>query len=190
MTSAAMALLAFASLGRAGTASVTNACSFPVYLWSVSNSAGSMQTLESGSGSYSEAYQTNADGGGISIKISNDTSQESVTQLEYTLQGSNLFYDLSNINGYPFMEGGVSLSPSMSSCNAVSCPPGVAECSGVYNDPNDNEATSGCTSACNLQLTLCSGGSSKRDVEVETREPHSHSHRRHIPPQGRRHVRL
>jgi len=189
LTSAAIALLACASLGRAGTASVSNACGYDVYLWSVTSGSASMQTLAAGSGSYSEAYREAGDGG-VSIKMSNDTSQESVTQFEYTLEGSSLWYDLSNINGYPFMEGGVSLSPSMSSCPPVSCPAGESQCGQVYNAPDDNEATKGCTSDCDLHLTLCSGGSSKRAVEIETREPHSHGHRRHVPPQARALLRL
>lgn len=154
--SAAAIMAAIPAVSALGSAIVENRCDFPVYLWSVTDTVGPMQTLEAGDGSYSESYRTNADGGGVSIKISRDQTQDTITQFEYTLT-STLWYDVSNINGYPFMDGGLTLVPSENGCPNVLCAAGVAACSDAYNIPSDNFATSACSTEANTVLVLCSG---------------------------------
>lgn len=152
----AVALLAAAPIVNAGQAIIQNKCNFPVYLWTVSDFASPMTTIASGD-SYSEGYQTNPNGGGVSMKLSTtpDLAGE-VTQFEYTLTDT-LWYDISNINGFPFMQWGISLVPSISSCRSVLCPAGVQLCSAAYNTPDENYATAACDTSANTLVQLCSG---------------------------------
>lgn len=153
---AAAALLAAPLVKATGDAIVDNQCTFPVYLWSVSSTSGPMVTVPSG-GNYSEQYRTNSNGGGISIKIASESDQNAgITQFEYTLAGT-IWYDISNINGYPFENWGVTLIPSDSTCTTKLCAAGITECSDAYNQPDDNLATADCSSSADLVLVLCSG---------------------------------
>lgn len=156
-TRAAVLLAATRTVSALGTAIVHNQCDFDVYLWSVSDTAGSMQTLSANGGEYSEAYQNNPDGGGISIKVGRDTTGFNITQYEYTLQSGSLWYDLSLINGYPFVEFGVSIIPSDTTCSSVICPAGLELCAAAYMVPDDNFATAECTSSADTVMLLCSG---------------------------------
>lgn len=155
--STAAAILAAASQANAlGSAIIKNQCSKNVYLWTVSQFAGEMKTLAPGA-TFSESYLINPDGGGISIKLATEPDQAGpITQYEYTIAG-NLWYDISNINGFPFSDSGLTLTPSTGSCRSMVCPAGVTLCSGVYNQPDDNEATAACDSSADTTLVLCSG---------------------------------
>lgn len=158
MISRAAVLLATAApmVSALGNAIVHNQCNFPVSLSVVSNVAGATQELPANGGEYTESYQNNPDGGGISMKIwASDISN--ITQFEYTLEGSSLWYDLSNINGYPFMPWGVNIIPSDSSCNQVICPAGVELCADAYNTPTEDWATAECSSDADMVVLLCSG---------------------------------
>ena len=87
-----------------------------------------MQVLAANGGSYSETYKTNPDGGGISIKLASVSNTEGeVTQFEYTLTNL-IYYDVSNINGYPFQQWGMNLIPSDDTCRSIMCPAGVSQC--------------------------------------------------------------
>jgi len=161
---AAVLLAALASTASAGKAIIQNSCSFPVYLSSVSNVAGPTQELAANGGTYSEDWRSNPNGGGISIKIASDSSFSQVTQFEYTLESPDLWYDLSNINGYPFEQWGVSIIPSDSSCNEVICPAGVSLCAAAYNTPTEDWATAMCYSASDMVVLLCSGAKDTSDT--------------------------
>jgi len=172
----AAVLLALAPSALAvGSAHVVNNCGIPVYFASVAQSVGaSMQQLPSSG--YSEGYsEPNV---GVSIKLAPNSSG-SVTQFEFTWAAGNINYDISNINGNPFAAGGMELTPSMAgasgypSCQAVSCPAGQSSCSAAYNQPDDVR-TMVCPEDSDLTMTLCPGGSMKRDTPY-----HSHSHRLH-----------
>lgn len=153
----AAVLLAAARQVSAGSAIVHNQCPYPVYLWSISDVNSQMQTLSANGGQYSEAYQINPDGGGISMKFSDDTTCQNITQFEYTVTGDSLWYDLSNIDGYPFAQYGVSVVSSDTSCRGVSCPAGTNLCAAAYNVPSDNFATAECGSSSDTVIVLCSG---------------------------------
>lgn len=166
--SAAAVLAVAPTVAATGQAIVKNKCNFPVYLWSVANTDGSMHTLDANSGEYSETYRENPNGGGISIKMarSQDYYTTSVAQFEYTL-GSTLWYDLSDINGNPFMDYGYTLVPSQQSCRNIVCKAGDILCKAVYNAPDDNEATAACTNDANTVLVLCSGQTTDDSVSSE-----------------------
>jgi len=154
---AAVLLAATNVVFAAGNAIVHNQCDFDVYLWSVSDAATSMTTIEKKGGEYAEAYQLNPNGGGISLKVGRDMSGKNITQYEYTLKGDSLWYDLSLIDGHPFIEHGVSIIPSDDDCRAVICPAGVELCAAAYMIPTDNWATAHCGSDADTVLILCSG---------------------------------
>jgi len=162
---AALALLSLAPTALAvGSARVVNNCGGTVYYASVAQGvASSMKPLPAGG--FSEAYtQSNV---GISIKIA-PTATSAVTQFEFTWSDGQVAYDISNIDGNPFANQGMSLTPSMigasgfPTCQTVNCPAGQSQCSAAYNQPDDVR-TMVCPDASDLVFTLCPGGSSKRD---------------------------
>lgn len=145
------------SAGGSGSGiQIVNNMDSTVYLWSTSNTGGSMQTLASGGGTYSEDWQTNSDGGGISIKMSTSESEDSVLQFEYTENGEKLFWDLSSINldsNSDFISQGFQATPSDSSCKSASCSPGDSNCAETYQHPNDVD-TNSCSLDSGFTLTL------------------------------------
>lgn len=163
--SIAIAALAAIPAVFAGSAVVHNKCECDIYLWSIANSADvTMETLTAGNASYSETYRTNPDGGGISIKIAKLDTQSTITQFEYTVSGETIFYDVSNINGYPFQAEGLALNPSVESCPSVTCPAGT-DCSEAYNLPDDVR-TKGCSSEADLVMVICPDASPAEDNSV------------------------
>jgi len=191
-TIGAASLLALAPTVLAvGSASVYNNCDFDVYYASISGEAESMQLL--GAGGYSASYSQQ--GVGVSIKLAtSDSLSGPISQFEYTWSGDSIFWDLSNINGdpnspegYPFAQGGIVITPSMTNdpsnptCVPVNCPAGTMTCTAAYNAPDDPN-TMVCNQDANLVLTICPGGSSKRSVEL-ARSVHQHQrmHARHYP---------
>lgn len=169
-------LLALAPSALAvGSASVTNMCSYPIYYASIAGQAQGLTTMYPG-GSMSESYGT--EGTGVSIKLAMNSSLSGpISQFEFTWASGKINYDLSNINGYPFASGGMTVTPSMENdpnnptCVPIVCPAGASVCSAAYNAPDDTR-TMVCNEQASLSLTLCSGGASKRDVHIH---PKSHS---------------
>lgn len=183
-TTGAAVLLALAPSAMAlGSATVINNCGYPVYYASVSQGvSASMQQLQ---GSYTQGYANENDG--VSIKLSpNDTLSGPVSQFEFTWANGAIAYDLSNINGYPFVSGGMQIVPSMQNdasyptCVDVTCPAGESVCAAAYNNPDD-VATMVCSEDSNLVLTLCPGGSSKRSEPSFQAHVHHRAHARHMP---------
>ena len=67
---------------------IVNNLSHLLYLQSVSNVAGPIQKLDANGGCYYEDWQTNPDGGGISIKMAIQPDMSDIIQFEYTVQGT------------------------------------------------------------------------------------------------------
>ncbi|KAK2763763.1 hypothetical protein FQN54_009380 [Arachnomyces sp. PD_36] len=157
---ASLAPTVYAENSGTGNAIINNKCSHDIYLWSIGSSADAEQhTIASGE-TFSENYRTTSNGGGVSLKMSLTESQDEVSQFEYTIVEPQVFYDLSNINGYPFAEGGITIEPSDSSCPSISCEAGEPNCKEAYNQPYDDWATKGCDCSSDLVLNLCASGSS------------------------------
>ena len=157
------AALAFAFHVQAyNTAFVKNHCTQPIYIWSVADADDSWGpfTIDPHTTPYNETFRTRASGG-VAIKIATDYNDgvvpnNAITQFEYTyVPGSDLWYDISNINGYPFEDGGLELVPSTQSCNTITCSAGTPDCKAAYNAPSDNWATTDCADGTDLTLTLC-----------------------------------
>ncbi|KAJ5114211.1 hypothetical protein N7456_002745 [Penicillium angulare] len=141
------ALLPFAN--AVGHAIVKNNCAAPVYIWSVGSSVGPKQTIAAGK-SYSEVLRHDPVSGGIAIKITRtanglyDGSPQ--TNFAYTLDGSQVWYDLSDVFGDPFSGKGLSVDPSVTTCPDICWPKGVS--------PSGSQ-THDCTSTSDVTLTLC-----------------------------------
>jgi hypothetical protein len=138
-----------------GSVQIVNNLDSTVYLWSTSDTSSAMQTITSGE-TYSETYQTNSNGGGISIKIATTESQASVLQFEYTKDSDTLYWDLSAIDmdsDSEFITAGFSATPSDSSCTSVTCAAGDGDCSEVYQE-SDDVATQSCSATAGITFTL------------------------------------
>ena len=158
-----------------GNAIVKNSCGDAAYFWSCGDSEGELVVIGPGS-SHSEAYYTKSTGGGPSLKIASsyasgpkagkapesiyDLPQPNITQFEYTIgspgpPANMVWYDISNINGYPFVNGGLKMTSSDGSVN-VACPKDVEYCQSAYNAPHDDHATGSAPQSVDLTLELCS----------------------------------
>jgi len=132
-----------------GKAVVKNNCKAPVYLWSVGSSVGPRQTIAAGS-SYSETLHHDPVSGGIALKITRtanglyDGSPQ--TNFAYTLDGSQTWYDLSDVFGDPFSGKGLAVDPSVTSCPDICWSGGVSPGGSQVHD---------CTSTSDITLTLC-----------------------------------
>lgn len=166
ITGAALSLSG--TVAAVGKAIINNKCDFDVYVWHVSSdhSDSSPTVLSAGDGTYSETF-VECSSGGVSLKLSNTSNVgDQITQYEYTLEPSMVFYDLSNVNcketGCPFQKYGMKLTPS-SDCAAVNCPAGDLICKAAYTLFNDDWASHGCETSVDLTLDLCSDNSGSSD---------------------------
>jgi hypothetical protein len=117
-------------LGNAlGKAIVTNHCSVPIYLVSVSGTSGPQHTINPGQ-TYSEPYSGPH---GVAIKITRVPGND-VPELDfaYTLAIPGIYYDLSTVHGNPFPGSSPFIRPSDTSC------PGAGLASGTQYCSNDN----------------------------------------------------
>ena len=107
---------------------------------------------------------------GTSIKLASDATvlqpyspQPPITQFEFTLNQneSTVYWDVSNQNGYPFAQDGLTVQPSLppqDSCLPIVCSPGSSVCTDAYTTPGEYPSE---THSCNyngLTLTLIIGG--------------------------------
>ena len=156
-TAAALPHRARDSSSGSGSVQFVNNMGSDVYMWTTSNNPGEMQTLNSGGGSYSAQWETNPNGGGISVKLSTTTSDtDSVLQFEYTVNGDTLYWDMSSINmdsSSAFVTNGFSVVPSDSSCTTATCAPGDTDCADSYQHPDDVNTLS-CSTSATYVVTL------------------------------------
>ena len=158
---AALALAAPASMPRnvirqpIGSAVVENDCTFDVQV--LSTLTGQPATLAPGT-RYSETF-----GGtqqqGESLKVSPDGNfDDNFSSLEYMLDtDGQVFYDISNINGYPFARFGDGINPSDPSCASPQCPAGDNPCADAYNEPDPPvQPNFSCSQSVTLVYHVCS----------------------------------
>ncbi|CAG7917617.1 unnamed protein product [Penicillium olsonii] len=142
--------------GSDGGITIVNNMGSDVYLWTTTSDAGSMKTLSSGGGDYTEGWTTNSNGGGISIKMSTSKDKDSVLQFEYTQHDDTLYWDMSSIDldsSSEFIKSGFTAEPSDSSCRSSTCAAGDADCSEAYQKPDDVNTYS-CSLGSSFTLTL------------------------------------
>ncbi|KAK4698031.1 hypothetical protein P7C71_g159, partial [Lecanoromycetidae sp. Uapishka_2] len=172
MIAVAMPLFVASSFAQYGQATVKNSCGDPAYFWACGDTEGPKVTIAPGS-SHSETYSSKSDGGGLSYKVTTnypgtssgpnsiyDLPQPNITQFEVTVgspgpPAKKAWFDASNINGYPFLSGGISITASDGSVN-VACPKDVLYCQAAYNAPHDDHATGNVDESVNLTMELCS----------------------------------
>ncbi|PLN78483.1 hypothetical protein BDW42DRAFT_142653 [Aspergillus taichungensis] len=143
--------------GGGGGVQIINNMNEDVNLWTTADSAGDQQHLSGGGGTHEEKFQTNGNGGGVSIKMSTTDSKDSILQFEYTGDGDQIYYDLSSINMDPesaFVKSGFSVQPDDSSCEPSTCEPGDANCQETYQKPDDDHNTKACSSSTTFRVTL------------------------------------
>ncbi|CAL5871500.1 uncharacterized protein PFLUO_LOCUS5753 [Penicillium psychrofluorescens] len=142
-------LAALAPLASAGEAIVVNNCLAAVHLWSVGGSVGPEHTLQPGE-EFMETVHYDSESGGVAIKITRGVNGlytgAPQTDFAYTLDGNNLWYDLSDVFGDPFSGKKLSVKTSNPSC------PEICWASGV--SPVGSQ-TKVCGPAANITLTLC-----------------------------------
>jgi hypothetical protein len=133
-----------------GNAVIFNNCTDPVYVWSVGASVGKGQTLNAGD-SFTEPFHYDNKTGGITLKITlhagglYDGSPQ--TNFAYTLDSSNnLWYDISDVYGDPFINNTVAVVPAETSCETISWDDGV---------PPSGSRTAVCSGDTDVQLILC-----------------------------------
>ncbi|KAL2815553.1 hypothetical protein BJX63DRAFT_389859 [Aspergillus granulosus] len=146
--------------GNGGGVTIVNNMDVDVYAWSVTDSVSNMHTLSAGGGSYTETWQTNANGGGVSIKLSTSQDQNDVLQFEYTEAGDTIYWDMSCIDmdraASTFTQHGFDVEPSQTSvdCPPVTCHAGDTACAEAYLKFNDDHATHGCPIDTTFTLSL------------------------------------
>ncbi|MCJ1332757.1 hypothetical protein MMC10_009451 [Thelotrema lepadinum] len=148
-----------AAAATVGNAVVKNNCGFTVYLRSVDNTVGPLQTIKAG-GSYSEQFHTSGNGGGISLKMDKTgdptgSGSGNIEQFEYTLSGSTVYYDLSTINGNPFVAYHNAIVPSISTCHTITCNANENPCTASYYPGDPSNPTYACASSGNLVYNIC-----------------------------------
>ena len=175
MIAVAMPLFFASTFASYGQAIVKNSCGDEAYFWSCGDTEGPKVTIAPGS-SHSETYAAKTGGGGYSYKLATkystgpkagqapesiyDLPQPNITQFEITVgapgpPANMVWYDISNINGYPFVAGGLSVTSSDGSVN-VRCPKDVLYCQAAYNQPHDDHATGSAPESVDLTMELCS----------------------------------
>ena len=139
-----------------GSAIVNNNCGFPVHLRSVGGSANPEHILQHG-GTFIERFRVSSIGAGVSIKMAKNgdpATSKNISQFEYTLAGSKVYYDLSHIDGNPFKAHYHEIIPGIHSCDKVVCEANESPCEAAYSDPPQLK-THGCASHGNLVHNIC-----------------------------------
>ncbi len=162
-----------------GSATIVNNCDYPIYSDIVRGSYD--DGLQKINGSLNYPYSE--ENVGISIKISPVDAMygNPISQFEFTWANGKISYDLSNINGYPFWQGGIAVVPSMQNdpnnptCVPIYCPAGQTVCSAAYNSPDDLR-TLVCDQGSSLVMTICPSEPSEPSFSSRG----EHIHRRHL----------
>ncbi|PNY22835.1 Uncharacterized protein TCAP_07054 [Tolypocladium capitatum] len=141
---------ALANLASAvGNARVANNCPFAVTAWSVGSAVSAPQTLGTG-GSYSEPFQLDPTTGGRAIKITINPSGlytgDPETIFAYSLQGSTVWYDLSDVFGDAFSGHTLVEASDNGKCPFIIWSNGI---------PPAGSQVKNCGAEANVTLTLC-----------------------------------
>jgi hypothetical protein len=148
----ALGALAAAPLAAAvGSARVVNNCAFDVTLWSVGGSISPAYTLAASGGTYSEPFRVDPQSGGIALKLTlaPDGLFTSAPQtiFAYSLDGDQVWYDLSDVFGDAFANQYLVEKSADDSCPTIAWDWGV---------PPGGSQVKVCTSDADVTLTVCS----------------------------------
>ncbi|KAF2755089.1 hypothetical protein EJ05DRAFT_503399 [Pseudovirgaria hyperparasitica] len=149
LTTAILATSIATSTLAIGNAKVINNCADNIYLWSVSSTQGAMQTISKGA-SYSEPFHTDNKTGGIALRITRFTdglfNGRPQTTLSYSLDGNNIWYDLSDAFGDAFSGSKLEVVASDAACPKITWAQGVS--------PGGSQ-TKVCQANSDVALTTC-----------------------------------
>ncbi|OGM44469.1 putative C6 transcription factor [Aspergillus bombycis] len=139
-----------------GGVKIVNSLPAPIYVWSVADKEGSMNTLPAGGGTYEEIWRVNAKGGRIAVKVSTkpDLEANDVIQFEYEMSGDKVYWDVSCADLHlpsEFTTRGFSIQPSSNDCPSISCAAGDEHCPQVH---PWSEATHSCPLMTSLTFKL------------------------------------
>jgi hypothetical protein len=150
---AVAALTAAPFVAAVGSANVVNYCGFDVTLWSVGGSISPASTLAANGGTYSEQFRVDPQSGGIAIKLTlaPDGLFTSAPQtiFAYSLDGAQVWYDLSDVFGDAFAGQSLVEFSGDTSCPAIVWDNGV---------PPGGSQVKVCTSDQDVSLILCASG--------------------------------
>ncbi len=149
-----LSILAVAGLAAAATnpgkAKVVNKCPFEVTLWSVGTDISPAYTLTARGGQYSEQYTRDPKTGGRALKITRERdglyTGKPQTNFAYTLDPNQIWYDLSDVFGDPFLNHRIQVVSSNSQCQSIVWPDGR---------PPAGSQVKTCTRDSDTTLTLC-----------------------------------
>lgn len=146
----------------AQTASVVNECSYSAYVYTNGNTV----QLSANGGSYSQPMNS----AGNAIVLATDSGLSNPLTFEYSVVGSQNYYDLSNNSGNPWAGEEVALTASDSGCYSFDCAANDSSCYSNGSAPKVQE----CESGTNLAVTLCGGpGSTAAPTSVAPPAPTS-----------------
>jgi hypothetical protein len=149
----ALATLSFATSAHAvGRAIVTNQCDDPIYLWSVGGSISEQNKITKDT-SYSEIFHADPASGGVALKITpleGGLFKPNVSQtiFAYSLDGNQVWYDMSDMFGDGFAGRTMKITPSDSTCEGITW--------GAGKPPAGSQVKS-CNAEADVELTFCTG---------------------------------
>lgn len=124
-----LALAAATSVQAVGTARVVNNCDVDVSVWSVGSAIDGPWRLAAHGGSYAEGFVKDPTTGGKALKITIPAdglySGAPQTNFAYSLDGGNIWYDLSDVFGDPFAGRKLVVS-SAATCPSIVWPAGTS----------------------------------------------------------------
>ncbi|KAL2757274.1 hypothetical protein ACRALDRAFT_1060676 [Sodiomyces alcalophilus JCM 7366] len=133
-----------------GNARVVNSCDFEVTLWSVGSDIDGPFHLEAGGDSYTEVFTKDPVTGGKALKVTRDRdglyTGDPQTIFAYSLDGDNIWYDLSNTFGNAFPGKKLVVESANDDCDAI-----------VWNDgtPPAGSQVKVCTASDDVTFTIC-----------------------------------
>jgi hypothetical protein len=148
-----LVLLALASplVSAVGKARVVNNCTFDATAWSVDSKVAGPFTLKAKGGKYEETFHRDAVTGGISIKLTRGAdglyTGEPQLNYAYSLDGSQVWYDLSTVFGDAFPGSKLVSKSADTKCPSIVWADGT---------PPKGSQVKTCGADKDVTLTLCS----------------------------------
>lgn len=146
-----LALAAATPLASAiGRAKVVNLCPETVHLWTVGSEVFGPYALGTNGGYYAEGFRKDPVTGGKALKITKNAdglyTGAPQTIFAYNLDGSTIWYDLSDVFGDAFAGKKLVVKSDEASCQSIVWPTGV---------PPAGSQVKSCTAEKDVVLTLC-----------------------------------
>jgi len=143
-------LAVVAPVSALGRARVVNNCPFAVSAWSVGSQIAGPYRLSTGGGFYAETFSRDPQTGGKAFKVTIDPdglwTGAPQTDFAFNLDGSKIWYDLSDVFGDPFAGHRLAVRSAEPTCPAIVWDNGT---------PPAGSQVKVCTSESDVTFTLC-----------------------------------